>query len=252
MAAHVFPYTTPISRAVEFDRGYAWGTGNYVSDGQTTWLVTNEHVAAPANDEEVLAHLPVTDDDYVRIVSRFITRPWPEDLAISKLDGPGMPRADRVLSVSRMDSSYAPDTHELLFWLGYPGSTAGRAEEVSQANIRYSWFGSLETLAVPIVSQEITPWPSGLPNGWRPDQHVVVHYGPVGLRDNDEPPAEPPNPKGMSGSLLWDTKRVACLRAGKEWAPEEARVCGVILAAHLDPAAVLATRVQALRDLLIR
>ena len=84
MATYAFPYTTPISRPAERERGYAWGTGNYLRDDDHVWLVTNEHVARPAPQEK-LSHLPKLHDDYVRVESPFRSRRWPDDLAIARL-----------------------------------------------------------------------------------------------------------------------------------------------------------------------
>jgi hypothetical protein len=57
-----------------------------------------------------------------------------------------------------------------------------------------------------------------------------------------------PNPKGMSGSLLWDTKFVSCLQRGISWNAEFARVCGVIWATWPNPEVVIATKIQFLHQ----
>ena len=153
-------------------------------------------------------------------------------------------------SASCLDTEYQPSENELLFWLGYPGSTATRHESVTEANTRYSWFGSLETLAVPVVSQQLIDWPDGLPDDYRPDSHILVHYPANGQRGRGAPDTEAPNPHGMSSSFLWDTKRVACWRSGKEWSPEYARVCGIVWGTFANPDVIVATPVQQLRSLI--
>jgi hypothetical protein len=57
-----------------------------------------------------------------------------------------------------------------------------------------------------------------------------------------------PSPKGISGSLLWDTKFVSCYQRGIPWNPEFARVCGVIWATWQNPEVVIATKVQFLHQ----
>jgi hypothetical protein len=57
-----------------------------------------------------------------------------------------------------------------------------------------------------------------------------------GLPSDKQGPAEdPPNAKGMSGSLLWDTKFVACANQRISWGRHLAKVCGLIRTAYRDP-----------------
>jgi hypothetical protein len=51
----------------------------------------------------------------------------------------------------------------------------------------------------------------------------------------------------MSGSFLWDTKAVKCLRDGRPWTSSEAKVCGLIWGSTLEPLTILATRVEKVR-----
>jgi hypothetical protein len=248
MAHYVYPYTTPISRSEDRQHGWAWGTGNYVAVDDRIFLVTNEHVAVDAGKDH-LAHL-VRGDEYVRIADEFDVRPWPLDIAATQLAALNAPPKDQCIVPEQFDRLYAPVEHELLFWIGYPGTTAKRNEPVTPLNVRYSWFGSLEIPAVPVLSQEAPHWPEGLPSSIIEGAHIVIHYPELAVRSADERESHVPNPKGMSGSFLWDTKRVACLRDGRDWTVELSRVCGILWAAIPDPAIVAVTPVQHVRELL--
>ena len=81
--------------------------------------------------------------------------------------------------------------------------------------------------------------------------HVALHYPASAIRQPGEEENELPNPRGMSGSLLWDTRFVADTRNGRDWRPDHARVCGLIWAAHTTPEVVIATRIEHLRPALL-
>src|SRR5207244_4091418 len=83
------------------------------------------------------------------------------------------------------------------------------------------------------------------------DKHVAIHYPARAHRNADGPEVEVPNAKGMSGSLLWDTKFVATTSAGRNWTPELAKVCGLVWAAHPRPEVIVATKIEHWRHILL-
>ncbi len=241
MAAHVWPRTCPIAAAEPGGRAYAWGTGNYVQLLGEGYLLTNSHVFTEASDVS-LGHLPVPDADFVHLARADLSL-WPVDLGLSLLD------ADRALHPSsfvvprEFDARFDPVADELLFWVGYPGTKALRHEPVTELKRRANWFdGPIEMPAVPFASQVPQEAPPAL-QGFDANVHVAVHY-PAKAHRTPGTLEDVPNPKGMSGSLLWDTKYVRCLRTGEEWSPEKARVCGLVWAAHPHPELVVATRIE--------
>lgn len=156
-----------------------------------------------------------------------------------------------MVQPERLDEKFAPVESELLFWLGFPGSTAKRHELVTEWNTRYSWFGHLETVGIPMLTQQVQLLMLGLPY-FDAEKHVLLHYPSSAIRNTGQPREELPNPEGMSGSLLWDTRFVACTFAGQEWTVEKARVCGVIWAAHSKPEVIVATKIEYVRPSLLR
>jgi hypothetical protein len=115
---------------------------------------------------------------------------------------------------------------------------------MTEQNTRYSWFSELGMIGLSMLSQQIPEWPSSVPDEYIEDYHVVVHYPAQAQTSPGGPQVDLPNPRGMSGSLLWDTKAVQCLSRGEAWDSSFARVCGVIWATWDNPELVVATKVE--------
>lgn len=251
MAGHVYPFVTPISLSVMEARGSALGTGNYVRVSGATYLLTNHHVIQEGVGAH-LGHLPGPTDEYVRMMHTIITAEWPIDMALMRLEEEWNGATKTAVPVSRFDHRYAPVDGELLFYLGFPGTTATRLETpIEGIHSRYTWHGAaLENLAVPVLTQAFRDDPGPL-EWYDPVYHVVVASPARAPRTAGGPLADLPNPKGMSGSLLWDTKFVACANAGMGWSPERARICGLLWAAQPRPEVAVATRVEHRRLVLV-
>jgi len=56
-----------------------------------------------------------------------------------------------------------------------------------------------------------------------------------------------PLPPGMSGSLVWNTRRVECAQSQRPWPPSEARVTGLMFGWSHCANWVYATKVEYLR-----
>jgi hypothetical protein len=250
MAKHVWPTVTSISQTDDGSRGASWGTGNYVWLRDAPYLLTNAHVVEDAVGSH-LAHLPGPTDDYVGCYNAFLADPWPIDTALMRLGDEWSRTTRAAIPASNLANRYEPAQHELLFWIGFPGSTATRHEPVTDLNRRYTWFGSpLKSPGFPMLTQAVEESVPNLP-GYDPCFHVALHYPAKALQHPGEAEREVPNPKGMSGSLLWDTRFVADTKEAIEWSPDHARVCGLIWAAHTKPEIVIATRIEHVRPALL-
>jgi hypothetical protein len=246
MTHRVRPSVTPISRSDDLKRGWAWGTGTYLSlPSGNTVVLTNEHVARQIQTEH-LSHLPALGGHY-ELLTEFKVRPAPEDFAVCSVPADRLGGDRVVLTMDCLDTSFRPEQGELLYWYGVPGTKASRHEPVSEQNTRYSWFEELQTVGLPMLSQQVPDWPDTLPEAYVPEYHAVVHYPAQAKQTPDGVEVDLPNPRGLSGSLLWDTKAVACGRRGEPWEPPKARVCGVIWATWDKPEVVVATKVEFLR-----
>ena len=56
----------------------------------------------------------------------------------------------------------------------------------------------------------------------------------------------------MSGSLLWNTRRIEYLRDNRPWSPELAQVSGMLCRWDPPLVSVQAIRIEVIRDLLAR
>jgi hypothetical protein len=209
-------YVTPITMSSDGKSGLALGTGNYVVVDGRPALVTNEHVAKSLGEVR-LAHMPPGGSDFYAIRG-FLARAWPIDLAVATACG--LPAASsQFMPDSKFDAAAQPVNGELLFWLGCPATTGSRHDPVTEHNTRRSWFGHIETPFVPMLSQQ---YRGGLNDvdKYRGDYHMAICLPARANRPGTSTEAGVPNPSGMSGSFLWDTKYVATIASGGIWRPE--------------------------------
>ncbi|MEX9522689.1 hypothetical protein AB7Y45_25780, partial [Escherichia coli] len=75
--------------------------------------------------------------------------------------------------------------------------------------------------------------------------HFSLFY-PPDLAKSVDGTSHLPDPHGFSGSLVWDTKRVACLLENKAWEPSMAEVTGIVWGWPSSSACILATKVDKL------
>lgn len=78
--------------------------------------------------------------------------------------------------------------------------------------------------------------------------HVAIHDPDTVRSEVDASEIDLPNPKGRSGSLLWNTRYLETVQAGLEWTPEKARLCGVIWYVLDKPDVVFANRIEVARQ----
>jgi hypothetical protein len=247
MTAHIDRFITPISEILDDEHGRAAGSGTYLQINNTTYLLTNEHVAVKMLNRGI-AHLPRRDDLYRRIVQPMTVINFPVDLAVSRVGSESWEGATQFpLSVDRLDESYSPVDGELLFVCGYPGYAR---PAIAEGEIRYpreTRFGLLSTPAVPILTYPVRDV-SRFPDGLDETLHATVHYHGVAHRPG-EGMREVPDPRGFSGSLLWDTKFGAT--NADNWTPAMSKVCGLIHRWDSDHEVLIVTKVEFVRATLL-
>lgn len=244
-------FVTPISMSTEHGHGVSWGTGTYLDISGRRLLLTNNHVVAQVPNGGRLAHLPGPTDDYVALVNHWCQVPYPTDAACISIPNAGSAGMKESVAYSLVEPRFAAEQDELFFWIGFPGFTAERHEAPTEARQRMTRFGGpLETMGLPMLSQIVRDWSGEKEDAFDPDFHIAVHYPNEAQRSVHGPVATLPNAKGMSGSLLWDTKYVASLRKSTSWSPDDARVCGLVWGALDDSEVVIATKVEHVRQAL--
>lgn len=242
-------FVTPISMSAEHGHGVSWGTGTYLEISGKHHVLTNNHVVADVPAGGRLAHLPGPTDDYVAIINPWCRAPYPTDAACAATPNVGSAGTKEAVPYKLVEPQFAAEQDEMLFWIGFPGFTAERHEAPTEARQRMTRFGgSLEIPGLPMLSQVIRDWNGESEDRFDPAVHVAIHYPNEAQRSANGPTTTLPNAKGMSGSLLWDTKYVASLRKSASWTPEDARVCGLVWGVLDDPEVVIATKIEHVRN----
>jgi len=250
MAEIVRRVVTPLSVADGFGDGVARGTGNYFAVNGRPYLLTAEHVVLAARDS-IIAHLPDANKEYVALTNHIQREAWPVDVAWTRLsDWPENPIDREALDLNVLDESANAVADELFFWIGYPGTTLSRHDSLTDTRRRRVWFDSLETPGVPVVTQRPRHL-SFVDDDFDPAIHLAVHYPGTAIEVAGGKEEELPHASGMSGSLLWNTKYVESIGKGVEWSPFLARVCGILRGVVTNPNLVIATRIEAVRPVLL-
>lgn len=243
MTSFIKSTCTPISMSEEHGHGVSWATGSYLQINNKLLLITACHSYDEVPSGGRLAHLPVQGGDYIGVIGEPTRAPLPVDAAAFEI--PNVPDHSTIKFIyeNDIDHRFSAVDGELLFWIGFPGYGLERHDPVINDRRRTSWFGELATIGFPMLSQ-VDQGQSPSHSSFDPDKHIAIHYPSAAKRSIDTPAVALPNPKGMSGSLLWDTKFVRSSRQAKEWYPSLSKVCGIIWAALDDPEVVLATKIE--------
>lgn len=250
MNTHVANFVTPLSMSKEHGSGVAWGSGTHIQGAQHVWVLTAGHVVMDVPAGGRLAHLPVLDGEYNAAFGTPEVKGGGEDVAALPVypDPKLLPASGRILPPSAIAQCFEADEEEMLFWIGFPGFAVNRDDLPTTASQRVSMFGQLSTPWKPMLMQAIKDVDSVTHPAFDRTKHIAVHYPDRGTRASDGQDIPLPHPKGMSGSALWDTKAIASMKAGVDWKPEMAEVCGVIWAAPPEkPLAVFATKIEHVR-----
>ena len=231
MIEQVKPYLIPISRVLSAEEGELLGSGAYFAANQNKYIITNEHVAKHLANNS-LTHQFFENENIIRLTKPVYAEAAPADVAISRIEQTSWNICEHgalAIPIKRFAEKHAPVQHELLFFAGYSGE---RSKFL---------FGHLITPGTPYLTQECQFPSSVLEADSR--FHFSLHY-PPDLAKSIDGSSHLPYPHGFSGSLVWDTKRVACYQAGEEWNPGMAIVTGIVWGWPSSEACILATKVE--------
>ncbi|CAN5458931.1 hypothetical protein BH11PLA2_BH11PLA2_29120 [soil metagenome] len=228
-------YITPVCRGIDDDHGENYGSATFVTLRGRPYLLTNEHVPRMGLGHR-LAHFVGEQQLAAVITFPFVCEPAPLDAAIARILPESLANGDRqVVPTEMIDTAFSPFAGEIMFVHGYPGDFGQFWQMV----------GTLRARSFPFAT-DLIPLPD-LP-GLDPEMHVAVSY-PVNVHRTDGSVAFTPNPGGLSGSALWDTKYVA---AGvNEWVPAGARIAAIIFGYVDNPRCLLAVKIEHVRRFIL-
>jgi hypothetical protein len=231
MCEHIKNFVTPISRVLSDTDGEHLGSGSYFHFKGNKYLITNEHVARHLSNNP-LTHKFNENDTILKLTNPMISLKAPIDVAICKIENSHWKRLEHTsnaIPFDRFSKTHSPVEGELLFFIGYSGE---RSE---------FYFNYLKTSGTPYLTQELTNM-SDI-NEANSEFHFALLYSSDKATSIDDT-SSLPDPHGFSGSLVWDTKVVACINEGTEWSPDLAMVTGIVWGWPSSAACILATKVE--------
>lgn len=240
MEGYCMPFVSPISHAISEEEGKLEGTGSYLEVADRRWLISNEHVLRDWETRQFTHQLDGCDEVFPLEGRPLATEKHPIDAAIWEIPDEVWqrhPHHAQPIAASRLAEQHAPIPGELLFFCGFP-----------QQRSVFS-YQTLVSRATQLVTQECRP---PTVDDLHPNL-VLVAFSPEHARSVDPSGGVPlSNPPGISGSLLWNTRRLECHQQGRKWSPDMAQVTGMVCRWDSPLSAVQAIRIEVLRDFLAR
>jgi hypothetical protein len=235
MRDHTGNFITPICRAIEFTYGEVEGSGTFVELHGATYIITNEHVAR-ARLSHPLAHFIGNGMRVARIVYPFQCLTWPTDAALARVDAKVLSGGTEVaIPSSRIYAVHRPVDGEIMFIHGFPGG---------QSHFSATYQGLLARTCP--YATDIPP----LPPGYDLDLHFALSYPAHGnVKTFQRTPTTLPDPPGLSGTVVWDTRFVA---TGGSWSPDKAVISGIVFGWNPGHQCLVATRIEIARIFLLQ
>lgn len=217
------------------------GTGAFVDVDGIKVLLSNEHVIK----NEGLHHSFPNHDRYVLGAYLRYAVDEPVDVGVSKIRDDTWAKYGEgafAIPLSRFAQKHCTYPHEILWFAGYPGA------RVKQLAVTYAVAQVLSTQEHIFRDGEV---PHEL---FDPVYHFGVGYSPERAQRIDESTASSSpglsNPPGLSGSLVWNSRRLECFYADRPWDPSMALVTGIIWG-WPSRDYLIATKVEHFRNFLV-
>jgi hypothetical protein len=217
------------------------GTGTFVEVDGNKLLLTNDHVIL----NKSLHHSFNESENYFWAAPQRYGVEKPIDVGVAKVDAQlwALHGANcRAIGFERFAERHETVQHEILWIAGYPG------ERVKQ-------FDSLQlSVCEATPTQEYLFHDNVQPHEeFDPQFHFAVYYSPANAKPildayGSTSPGRS-NPHGLSGSLVWNTRRLECFYAGHPWSPGLAVVTGIVWG-WPNSIYLIATKVEHFREIL--
>jgi hypothetical protein len=225
----LFPRSASIAREVSEDAGELWGTGSYLQDQGRTFLLTNRHVAEESKIR-TLSHV-VRNDELMAALNDPYVAAEEVDIALMPIRPEIWLKTDKVALLLEAFDAERPAWDELLMVVGFPYATS-----------RFSALANaVRSKARPYIAQ---PEPALGDDGI----HFWMKHRPAELRDEKGNAADWIDPRGMSGSLVWNTGIVKSVRDGVQWSPDLIKPAGMLDASDHEKQALQVIRLDVVRS----
>lgn len=218
------------------------GTGAFVDVESTKLLVSNNHVI----NKSGLHHSFFGFDRFISAAAQRYGLEAPIDVGAGKVpDNLWAQYGSQASSIpfQRFADRHQTVPHEFLWMAGYPGA---RIKQLAVGT--FSVCQALPTQEY-LFHDDVEPHEK-----FDPVYHFAVGYSPEGAQSFDTSCSSSSpglsDPHGLSGSLVWNTRRLECFYANQPWYPSLAVVTGIVWAWPKSNY-LIATKVEHIRQFLV-
>lgn len=208
MRRHTRPFATPLMSGTSLV-----GSGNFVQLNDEPSILTCQHVAIRGQLDYRFLGLDTAFNNH----DEWNMEPPPVDLATASLlhgQWDGLDHQAKAVTYDRFAQHHAPfDGYELMFFRGYAGENSTILGTFGEANA--SAYCSQEKQDAGDATYFEIFWEPGM-----------TQYTTATTTEEREKVSYE-NPKGFSGSLVWNTRYREVTSAQKQWTPADAVVTGM-------------------------
>jgi hypothetical protein len=237
MLEYTRPYVTPLSSRTSAGFRKLEGSGSYVTYEDERLLLTCEHVERGNQLNQKVFDLT---KDYA-VANPFFAKPHPVDVAWSCVPDDmwfGIDHEAQEIPFSRFAVKHALfDKYEPLFFRGYAGENA--YDDLVDFKAYASGYCSQEKDGAAASTQIFEML-------WDPEKTSITSETSEEMREV----MKFTDPRGFSGSLVWNTRYREVSQSGKEWDPFQAVVTGIASRYDPDTNTILVYRVEHIRAVL--
>lgn len=233
MKVYTRRFVTPLSISSDINV-HLEGTGNFCSIQDRPAILTCEHVSK----NHLMEFKFYDSEDIYQLQKNLIGKKTPIDASFQWIDS--VWNSENATSIlipyEKFSLNHKPICkEELLFFRGYAGE-----------NSNYG-FGILESNATGYCSQQKVVAEEDSYDFeifWEPNNTSFTDA----TNQNERETIKFEDPRGFSGSLVWNTRYVETTLNGKEWSPDDAMVTGLLKRWDASTKTLLVLRIEHLKD----
>lgn len=229
MTEFIFCRVASIAEAISTEVGQHWGSGTYLSVNGNVYLLTNRHVAEKAM-HTTLTHVVKNGETMAPLTEDFLTC-QEADVALMPVNAGVWSQTDKLAVPFNEFGAGRPADGELLMVVGFPDQTS-RFSALQKA---------VHSKAMRLITQRD-------PQLGDDGIHFWIKYRPSEIKTETGASADFIIPRGLSGSLVWNTGIVQSVRGGVEWSTDMLKPAGLVTAWNQDERALKVMRLDVVRQ----